>query len=142
VTGAEGLIWWDTPAVTVAALVVGGDLVDCPPDSRPVLDGLLTAAWPNQPAVDAWRELRRLGVRPNWIAAPPHWEVTRWWNQQWGTWHHATLRLQTNGWLWRVGVRLGDRETTLTFRGEADARAQVALWLGDPEQPYQWKRIG
>jgi hypothetical protein len=127
----EGIIWWDTPTVTVALLVVDGDLVDCPPDARPLVDGLFSPGWPGHSAVDLWREADRLGIVPHWIAAPRHTVVGRWWNGTFGGMVRRDVWLRANGWTWQVGWRSGRRDGVLCFRTEDDARRQVELLLSD-----------
>jgi hypothetical protein len=130
VAGAEGMVWWSTPAATVGLVVVDGTVVDCPPYAK---------GWAAGRDVRAlWRAGRRQGADLVWIPAPPYRTVEHWWNESWGTMTRRDLWLRTNGWAWQVGWRHGHSEGTLRYPGERDAREQIAALLGEGGP---WKQV-
>lgn len=121
---ADGLIWWSTPSATCGLVVVGGDAVDGPPYARKL--GLV-----DRDAREVWREQARHGVDLEWLPDPPHKPIAHWWNGSFGTSMRRDVKLATNGLTWQVQIRKGRTEGVLRYRTEDDARAEVALLIGD-----------
>lgn len=127
---ADGTIRWSTPTGTVDLVVVGGTVVGCP---------ALAAGWANgRDARELWRRGKRLGAVLEWLPAPSHHVVERWWNGSWGTMSRRDVWLRTNGETWQVGVRDGHTEGTLRYPDETRARQQLDLLLSEAGP---WRQI-
>jgi hypothetical protein len=126
---ADGVIWWSTPAATVGLVVVGGEVVDCPPYARKWAMG--------RDARELWRQGVQQGARLEWIPDPPQRLVAHWFNGLFGSYTLKRVKLLTNDVTWQVWIRKGSTEGVLRYPDEATARQEVDLLLSEG----QWREL-